>query len=191
MKQSVAQSGSKHVSRSSKSQGSCSSCMMIRSWIMAIVQPSVVWGLLAMAAIAASSCIRCWRWLPEAAVSACSDYCIKKPGCATPLLARPMAAKRAADSDESGHGKARCGRERWSRRRRLRRERCGSMWQTGMPICLPFCSAVARWEPSSWCEQPRSHRSSVRSSRPSPNWIICSTGPHPGQPGARQHRSAQ
>ncbi len=42
MKQSVAQSGSKHVSRSSKSQGSCSSCMMIRSWIMAIVQPSVV-----------------------------------------------------------------------------------------------------------------------------------------------------
>ncbi len=49
------------------------------------------------------------------------------------------------------------------------------MWQTGMPICLPFCSAVARWEPSSWCEQPRIDGTSVRSSRPSPNWIICST----------------
>ena len=158
MRPSVVPSGSRRASRWSTSQEWCWWCMMIRRWIMAIVPPPEAWGPLAMAPIGASSCIQCWQWCPEAAVSVCSDCCIKKPGCANPLLARPMAAKRAADSDESGHGKARCGREPWSRWAHLLKERCGSMWPTATPICLPFCSAVGRWAPSSWCEPPRIRR---------------------------------
>src|SRR5947209_1706991 len=148
--------------------------MMRRKWITAIVRPSAAWGPLAMARTTASLCIRCSRSSRGERVSACWVCCIKKPGCERTLLA-PLAAKRAAESEESGHGKARWGRERWSRWVRLRKERCGSMWAIATRICLPSCSAVGRWAPSSWCARRRIDGSSVSRSRPSPNWIICST----------------
>ena len=119
---------------------------------------------------------------PEAAVSACSDYCIKKPGCATPLLARPMAAKRAADSDESGTGKrgvdASGGAGGFA-------SGGGGVDPCGRPVCRYVCLFAALSPDGNLlpgASSPEFDGRSVRSSRPSPNWIICSTGRHPGQP---------